>query len=362
MVNQVDLFDDTVTETTQQGFISNNYTEVYQVIMDDKAASAFAVLALAGIPQPNIEYLIPSGQKVYVIQRVPTRVKDGTDRKWMVTIVYSNNQTSQFLRNSSGQPVTNPTEAVKAVDVEFEEFAKPIDNAKLISVTKGGPAWAAGVTVEDITGEPLADRIIQPGGIVNSACDSQPASFTDYRKRITVWRYEDEYKASYEDYLGKKNSDAITITESDDSGTKYSETFQPGRLLMKNIVKENVWRDSVLYYRIGYVMDAAKKGNVWYYSTFDEGTRQLVYAEQIDPDTGARWDADIPKFTEAVGSREIKPIEITTNDGFGNIVAIGEPQPLDGHGNPNPTKTGYGSQVWLNWDLIEEIAFGPLNL
>ena len=68
---------------------------------------------------------------LYAIARTPARVDDdATGRKWNVTVSYSNN-TQNFSRDENGSPVTDPTDAVKTVDIQYLEYSEPINNASL---------------------------------------------------------------------------------------------------------------------------------------------------------------------------------------------------------------------------------------
>jgi len=352
----INLYNATLEETGAKGFVSYDYKETYLIIMSDPAASPFAVLAHIGLPAPRSSYLIPTGDRVYVTRRSPHRVQDGTNKKWMVDVTYSNNQQSDFLRNTAGEPVETPPDAAKTVDISYEEISVSISDALFISTTLDGPASAGGtVTPSDSW---LEYRKGSPGNIVNSAGTPVPdQSKNTYRKRLAVSRYELGYNTSYFDYLGAINNDSVTITQSDSSGPRYQETFGPRRLMIKDITKEDFWYNSILYYRIGFVLDVAD--NIWAVEHLDEGTKRFVSASQINPETGAVYT--IPELTSILGSRASGWNEITTSDGFGGRVAIGGPVPFDGKGNEVYEWLDY-SQRWLNWAAFKEKPFTPLNL
>ena len=204
----VDLFDATLVEDSSKGFPALTYVETYQVIMNTKNASPFAVLIEAGIPSPRGQYSSPYGDTLYVVSRVPIRQDRGaTDRKWHVRVTYSNDQQDDYLRNESGAPVATPPDAVKGVEITYEEIQEPITKAKLFNVTANAPYGQTGATNVTIpAGNPVEELQNNIGAICNSACTPLLDQYQiGYRKRLTVWRYELGWDASYENYLMKTN-------------------------------------------------------------------------------------------------------------------------------------------------------------
>ena len=378
-MGDVNLIDSNVTENWQAGFLNITYTEIYRVIMDTRDATPFQVLIEAGIPPQLGNYVTPAGERVHILSRVPRRVGEfGTTRKWNVTVVYSNNQ-QEYLRDSNGAPVADPVDAVKEVDITYEEISVPIVDAKLIEATENWPLWDPGATPAPLTGtKTIEERKTRAGPITNSAGVVVPDQFEDsYRKRITVWRYLASWPASFETFLGRTNSDSVTITEVDGGGTTYQETFAARKLKCKNIIKQNFWYNGTLYYRIGIVLDVSP--NLWIHVTVDEGTERLVYEGQIDPWTGdpytqselnkwfngTNWDSNTialrPIMTWVVGDDVIVDPLSGATPNLGVAVQIGEPMLFDGKGNEKREGSPY-DRLFLNWETKPPIPFAPLNL
>lgn len=370
-----DLINDVLTESSRNGFLNLTYTLTYQVIADNKGNSAFDVLTATGLPLLNSSFLTPGGNTLYVINRQPQRSDvDSTGRKWTVTVTMSND-TEDYLRDQTGTPVDTPDQAVKKVDISYEEVEQTKNSGYFIGITSGAPFNYPGAT--NVTQPPWFPAPNNFAYIGNTATDLRELSVSTYRKRIAVGRYETDYKPAYEDYLGKTNSDEITIEESDGAGVRWTQTFPIGTLLMKDITKQNFWSNQRLYYWISYVMDYNEFGHSSWVP--DSGENILASTANTNPFSNPYANYSAAEVSEVSTNRSNQPCLIPAQkrvpnfeqgaDSFTaqdyNVELLGT-IPLNGHGNPievpNDLTPGASGPFFVNYNLIQSIAFTPLAL
>ncbi len=352
-----ELITENATETVKSGFVELGVNQVWQVITATRSTDFTAALGASGLPALGSAGTF-GGQTLYAISRVPNRVDDdATGKKWNVTVQYSNS-TEQFNRNSSGQPVSNPTQSVKEVNIQFLEYAEPITDAEFLNVTKGG-GYSVGTAIS------TQPTWIDNGNVTVSTGETVSASRTSYRQVITVSRMESSWTSTYEDFTNTVNNSSVTITESDASGTKATYTFAANTLRMKPITKQPVWKDGSLYFRISFPME--HKPDTWIHSEYDRSQSERIFVGQTKPGGGTYTQLDVdalyPDATAGTVKFGIQTITEKTKDG--DVVAVGNPRPLNGFGarlGVDATGNQMGESRFVNWEIYDGKDFGTLNL
>lgn len=359
----VELYNEDLNESIVDGYVRIDLVRTYLVITSSRSTSAFGARNQAGIPSMGSIFLTPTGEKLVVTNRHPRRPQvDESGRKWFIDVTFSNG-TQDYPRDIYGNPVKNPTQAIKDVDISYLEFQEDVNSAILKTITKRSPSYDA--TAADLMQTPpwLAEKTQRRGTVTNTALINQDAQKASFRKLITVSRFVSSW-TDYSSYLGKINSDTVTITQGDASGTKLTETCDPFTLLLQDVIKEDYWSDGILYFRQRFVL--SKNERTWIYSIKDEGTHRLcIVDDQFKPDnSGDKMDQaylDAANITSTWGHEPI-----VTTDQNGNAVTVGEPVPFNGWGSnaPNDRLGQYDDYTphFLNYQVNEITAFAPLEL
>jgi len=351
------LISENASETVKSGFVELGVTQVWQVILANRSDPFTSALSASGLPALQASGTFGTAT-LYVISRVPTRVdEDATGKKWNVTVSWSN-ATEQFNRNQNGQPVSDPTDSVKQVDIQYLEYSEPITNATFENVTEGGG-------FEDGTAIGTQPTWLDDGNVTVSTGETVQAERTAYRQVITVSRIESSWTSTYEDYTNTINSAALTITESDAGGVKATYTFPAKTLRMKPITKTPVWKDGSLYFRISFPME--HKIDTWIHSEFDRSQSERIFAGQKKPGGGTYSQADVDKLypDATAGTVKFGIQTITEKTSEGETVAVGDPRPLDGYGarlGVAAATNVNGKSCFVNWSIFEEKSFAGLNL
>lgn len=319
------LHSETYVESMVQGFLMRELTRVYQVFTVKDGDGVIAATRDADLPQLGSDLIIPDGsggERVWCVSRRPFRPK-GLDSKslWHVECRFTN-RTDGFDRDQNGNPVDDPTDTVKRVTFDYDLITVPVEDATLVEIKVGGvsatvPPW-------------LSNRTFTAGPVVNSAGIAQHAERQETRRRISVQRNVRNWDASWEDFAGSINSDSVTIQEQDADGIRATHTWEPNQLRMDVVRKINTWKDGKLYFAVRFEMTERKTTNGWLHVQPDVGTQQRVYPGVQKPRSSDSYDQqDVDDY----GSFQ----SIVTEDSEGNKVAISEPQPLNGYGQPQPT-------------------------
>ena len=348
------------TESLRNGFLELGVTQTWLVITATRTTDANVVLSDLDLPPLGISQIFGT-YTLWPIDRNAVRVdEDSTGRKWEVNYIYSNN-TGNFARDVNGDPVTVPTDSAKTVQITFQEYAEPIEDAKFLNTTQGGsynvgtpvtgtPTWLAFPNDEGpvrvSTGEPvLAERIA-------------------YRTVIAVSRVEAEWNPLYETYTNAVNTEQVVITETDSVGTKATYTYDAGTLRMKPVTKQVLWQDAIMYFRIMFEME--HNARTWIHSEVDRSQKFRAYAGQLKPD-GDEWTQEqVDALVDPPSSgAPYNWKSITTNE---ETIAIGDPVKLNGWGVPMPIARVTGAlptqdqAVYLNYEIYPELDYAPLAL
>lgn len=351
-----ELVSRTLDESIDSGFVRYELTDTYQVTTSGRSVGVFAVLSTNGLPLIGSAVEI-DGTVLQCRRRKPVQPEPkGAATFWVVEVVYSNDA-SDYQRNIQGEPITNPTEAVKQVDLNYVESSEPVTDAVLLGATINGPTW-------DPSSSPIQLPPWLPVGKVGPPTNSagQPILLErpTYQEVVSVSRVVRNWENSWSNYLDAINSDEITITESDQDGVRFSKTYAPFTLRMDAVEKENIWRDNRLYYRVTFTMSFNRR--TWLHSELDKGTERRVFIGQSRPEGGEYDQDDLDRLEIASVGYE----SITSNEG---TVAIGEPIKFNGTGAEMPLarldSQSYddASEVHLNYRINPEILpFADLNL
>jgi hypothetical protein len=342
-----------------EGFVQVDQTLVYQVIADNRTDDGEIILGAEGLPILGQNKYI--GQELVWVQRIsPQPQGEPVSSKWLVTVYYSNaRKTGSGSSGGGGQPADDLTQTVKEVDVTYQEIQTPVTKAKLDGLYQRQKG-------EDIKFTPLAfwlDSQAQDynSSITNSALVPQEVFQIDFRKVVTVSKYYSQWDNTWDDYLGTVNDADVTITQSDNTGVRFQQTYAPNTLLMQDIIKEDVWRGPRLYFRVRFVMSYRK--DTWRHRQADTGTSRLVFVGQYKPD-GTQYDQGDLDNLNIQGEYGYQ--DITTPDGNGNFVAITQPVSLNGWGTDQPTNQNrnYNKRLplFLIYDIYQQSDFNALNL
>lgn len=359
----VNLYDEDLNESIVDGFKRVDLVRTYKVITDSRTDSAFVARNQSGVPQLGSIASTTTGEILQVTNVHPRRAAlDQTGRLWMVAVTMTNG-TNDFPRDINGRPVSNITQAVKEVDIQWLEFHEDVTRAKLLSITKEKPWVDAGPA--DVQAVPvwMQPQLSGSGAITNSASIAQDVQKSYFRKMITVSAWVGTW-TDYSSYLGKTNLDTITITQGDAGGTKLTETCDPFTLLLHDVIKEDVWLDGTLYFRRRFVL--SKNPQKWIHSELDRGTHRIcVIDQQYKPDNSdTKMDQAYLDNANITGTWGYEPI--VTTDQNGNAVSVGEPVRFNGWGSdsPNDRVNSYNEYLpyYLNYKVYGEIAFAGLGL
>ena len=365
MASDAELISQDLTVSVNNGFAQYELKHVYQTFTENRTDGFAGPLTATGVPQRSQAFVLADiGVTVYCTSQRAYRVDtNATEKKWNVECTFTN-FTSHFERDVDGNPVEDPTEAVKRVDVEWLEHSEPITNATLRGLFKDSPEFAGGSSqptpqwLQKRQG--VGDNDPVPGPILNSAGVPVLLERTNFRRVIKVSSIVGDWNNAWNDLFNKINEDEITIEESDSQGVRWSETFQPLTLRMRPPQKENVWKDGRLYYRLTFVIE--HNPNRWVHSELDVGTKRRIFVGQNRPDEGTYSQEDLDSL--GIGG-EFGYEEITTKDAEGTKVAIGNPVLLNGHGMETPVPVNLGASpdsLYLDWNVHDIIPFAGLNL
>ena len=359
----VALYNEDLNESIADGYKRIDLVRTYQVILNSRSDGAFAARNQLGVPKIKDLFNTTTGEKLVVTNVHPRRpAVDTTGRLWFVDVTMTNG-TNDYPRDIYGTPVSNPTLAVKDVDISYLEFQEDVTGATLLNITKNSPSWDA--TGQDLMTIPpwLNHQTTKPGPITNTALISQDVQKSSFRKQITVSQYVSTW-TDWSSYLGKINSDTVTITQGDSSGTKLTETCAPYTLLLQDVIKEDYWFDGILYFRRRFVL--SKNPRTWVFSICDEGTHRIcIINDQYKPDnSGNKMDQAYLTAANITSTWGHEPI--VTTDQNGNAVTVGEPVAFNGWGSNSPNdRTGEYEEYtphFLNYKINGIKAFAALGL
>ena len=352
---------ETITESIVNGFVQYEVSQTFQVFLAERTTPPSQTYLATGLPPLGQEAIAgPSGERVWCTRRVPSRVDtDATQRKFHVVCTFTN-FTQSFERDQQGNPVTNPVDAVKRVDVSYLQHSEPVSDALLVNFTQDGREGADGAT--PIQTPPwLSGRTATPGPIVKSNGVPVFVERDAHRKVIAVSQVFRDWNNNWDTYTDSINTDTITIEERDYEGIRWSETFQPFTLKMRPPRKENIWKDRSLYFRRTMIMEY--NPDTWIHSELDAGSKRRVFLGQNKPGGGTYTQSDL----DTLGiDGQWGYQEITTKTTDGQDVAIGDPVRLNGFGMESPVSqpANYNveSQIFGNWYKHKRLPFAGLNL
>jgi hypothetical protein len=353
------LITESLQETIADGFVQYDNNQTWLVIADSRDDTPETALGAEQLPALGDSKYI-KGTLVWVQRRNPVRQDEpATGRKWHVNILYSNaSKTGSGSSGTGGAPVSDPTQSVKEVDVTFQEMQIPATRAKLIGTFQRQAGQDVQITAPFYLQSQSTDF---NSNVTNSALIPQDVSQSEFRKTISVGKYYAQWDNTWDDYLGTVNDAALTITQADASGTRFSQTYARQTLLMYDIVKQDVWLGPRLYFLVRFVM--AYRKDTWKHRQNDQGTKRLIFVGQYKTDGGQYDQADL----NALNIRgDYGYQDIVTQDGNGNFIASGEPVALNGWGSDQPTRraANYDKNlpIYLLYELYPEADFNALGL
>lgn len=348
------LKQDQYSESINRGFVRRELTRVYQV----DASSALAALNDPDVPLLGSSLIISGGggnEKVWCRKRTPTRpFNESSKTLWHVTCTFTND-TDEFERDSNGDPVSDPVDAVKRVDIGYNQVSVPVTDATLWKIQQNGadlatPGW-------------LNQHLTVGGPIVNSAGVPRLAEKQIIQRTIAVQRNVRNWDPTWDTYTSSVNEDTVTIREEDADGVRATHVFDPYTLRMDVVRKINTWRDGKLYFAVRFEMTEALEGQDWRHREIDRGIKQRV--EPYFPKNKKGEEYTPQDFENAIFENVMT--KSTDPDGNVNSVAISEPVKFNGEGRPLGFPRVNGSvndsgHVELIFDKYPAKIFGTLNL
>jgi hypothetical protein len=351
-----------LVERLVDGFLQYDYTEVWQV----DASGPAAALQDASLPTIGTQYAISGvSQPVYCYQRQPRRRSDTQAKSLFDVICSFTNAVTRYERTVDGLPANEPEQIVPRVDVTFEEYNDTKQSAYFVGVFSIAQ-HPSEYTPEGSFQTPSYMKV--PGydyewSIINSA--NEPfgnVNVSKHTKRITYWSWHRDWETKWDDWLDVVNSEAVTITQRDKEGERLKYDFKPFQLLIKDIVKEDHWRDGRLYFRRGIVFSF--KEDCWFYRRLDEGLNERIYEGQYKPDGTqvtasdmTSWFGSNASTYEQIPVTFYRPADDTGPRNEFLPVAPSEPQVLNGWGRLNGVPTPYDNGL-----LFKYIAYMPYRL
>ena len=190
------LCSENTTESLRNGFLELGIVQVWQVITATRTTTAAVVLSDPQLPPLGVSQIFGT-YEMWPIDRSAQRVdEDQTGRKWYVTYNYSNN-TGNYARDVNGDPVSDPTDAVKNVTISYQEYDQPIADAVYDSQTEGG-GYSEGTPLTD--DPPWLAGLNATGSVRVSSGEPVLATRIAYRQIIEVSRIEENWTSTYEEY------------------------------------------------------------------------------------------------------------------------------------------------------------------
>lgn len=354
------LVDEMAAETLKLGTPLIRLTLVYEVFTDSRSEPSSVVLAAPELPALRAAYTY-NGTELYCVGRTPRRQSmPDTGRKWHVNVEYTNDNTA-FLHDAFGIPVSDPTNAVKRVEIDYTSREEPIFDAKLRNLTVGPFADAYDSTKPDFvdpqklaaTPSHLADRISTGGPIVNSAGDIRYATAPSFQRRLTIRKWVSSWSPTIQnDYLGGINDSEVLIEEGYGGTTTAEHRFPPLTLRVEDVFKRDVWLNGRLYYEATVVLQEDKK--TWIHSEIDAGQRMRVSLNLLDIDGSTFTTEKLQAYTPPIADDEFRLVDIEREG-----IAPGDPMKLNGVGGIYNTED---ETYFVNFNKFKIVDFSGLDL
>lgn len=327
-VTSTELLSEVAADRIQSGVVVSTVTRVYLVHTDNPADGPLTVLADGSIPAVGSLASTPGGVKMYVTDRSAQRPK-GEKKKtqWHAVVNYTSEtgtQDSDMPVDDNGKHAQDPTQTAQEVEFAYTNEYEPAYSAEFEKVVR---FRAADQTYVDV---PSSD--LPPGfdGYVGPPVTSSNEWINGLRKRksiltLRVSRVVDTWNNSWNSLIGKTNNAAFTITESDEDGAAYSETFGIGELLFLLPQKQNLRINGKLFYRVTFVF-LVDKENQHRALVPDMGVSRRIFEDQFRNfvgETNSQWSSS------EVGELQSQVQPIPSSDG---LSGVGQPVKLNGFG------------------------------
>lgn len=383
--NPANLVNESANEANNFGVAIVTLQQIWEVITTSRSDSAATAMTAVNLPA-RLSSLAYGGQTLYCVSRSPARAEvQKTGKKWRIACTFTNDSNA-FAHDATGAPVTDPTNTVKSVEIDYVSQEKATTKAKFHSVTIGPYHEAYDPTIGNVTDfinrlnpskhltDPpwLKDSI---GPIVNSAGDVRYSTSPKFFRRVQVTKILSSFSEDLRGFLGKINNGEVIIEEvsgvrdtdldPNDPALKAKHVFPALTLRVEDVIKRNLWINGTLYYQT--TIQMLEDEETWIHSEADAGQRFRVFDGQAKPGGGTYTAEDLSAFDPAIEA---------TSYGFENItqngIAVGDPARLNGYGAPMPTITaagtgeirpGDGDTCFVNFSEVDSIVdFGPLEL
>lgn len=320
------LYSEDYEQSVVEGFVKHNYVRHYKV---DVTTNLVVTTNDPGLPA-LLSPVIIGGDTYYCVRKIPRRHNDEGGRTLAMVACYYSNDAGSFLRNSSGQPVSNAENMAPYVQVEWMERVQEQNTAVFLRIEDGdGTAVAAPPY--------LASMVGRFSYCVNSA--NNPVGYftkAQHFKQIIYWTFHRTWSESWEDGLDTVNSAAFTVTQSDPYGVRLLYNIPIHNALFVDLLKEDHWKGDKLYFRRGIVMHI--DDNAWVHRIPDKGMQVCTFMGQtnfgVEPQRLYTQTEIDDEFASLGIAKSVKysqrDIGMLTKDG--QTIPISEPVALNGFG------------------------------
>lgn len=324
-----DLVNETYAVNINGGVVEHRYTRTYQTT---EYTNIITALGDADIPQLGHE-LITEGVIVYLVRKSPRRGDDKNGRKQIFVECEYTNQTQTHERDQNGRPITNLENAAPFVQVQWNEFT-----AKTYRGTFLGIAADDGSSLPLSEYPPYLRNEIGKERMITNSANLAPLNAPDKKyvaKQVTYWTYHRDWSATWETYIGDVTSEAFTVTQRDQDGIRLQYTFPAFSMVLQDIIKEDNWRGSKLWFRRGLVMSQDLSSYIT--EVPDADVAQAVWYHAWDPKQWKEVNGNDPRLAQFPDVTAIDAY-IQENIVDANGAPLTSPVPLNGQGMPMPAK------------------------
>ncbi len=315
-----EFLNESLIESMEGGFLQYDLTRTYQVITSDRLNGVGTVLSDAGLPllgQP----LIVNGVPIWCVSRSPSRINtEDTARQWTVACRFTN-QTGTYERDKNGNPTTKLDLIVPKFSISFQEVEVDCNTARLVDITK-----ADGTPVQLPPNLRVRSNEGLKGPVTNSAGMVRPATRKSHLKVLKYSFYARDWDNAWDDLIDHTNSTVVEFKQTDVDGERLSQSYGINKLLLNDVIKDDIWREGRLWFRVTFVMIYNRL--TWRHFEPDKGDTRRIFADQ--------YKADGTQYTQNEVD-DIGPYQtITTTTEDGQEATLGEPVKLNGFGAEIP--------------------------
>lgn len=326
-----ELWNESYERTLIQGHIQHALVRTYRGEVTTNLALTCNDASLPAIGSS----VIIGGDTYWAVTHRARYFNNTNARDWAFVDVIYDNDAGRFMRNSSGQPTTDPEQIAPYVQVQYAEHVQEVTNAKLVRI-ENHLGQSMQIPPYLLLSTTTAGPVMNSAGKVISNAQQRK-----HHKIITYWTYKRTWTSSWEDYIDDVNSAAFTVTQSDSYGTRLQYSIAAKEARLADIIKEDHWFGDKLYFRRGLVIET--NPDTWEQRFPDQGHEGAIFGPGANAQyhwdewpqtqwTQAELDALVPGGWGYPNGNAVR-WETFTNAGDDES-PLTEPTPLNGWGAP----------------------------